>query len=109
MSAICKLEDGKKAIFTKGAPDFLLPNCSRYTDKNGEAQPIDNDYKKILAFNLSEFASHSLRTLLLCYRIVDDNELLNDYKSEALEKDLVILGLAGIDGLTFFLPCGKHK
>lgn len=42
MSAICKLEDGRKVIFNKGAPEFLLPNCSRYMDRNGEAQPIDN-------------------------------------------------------------------
>ena len=53
MSAICKLEDGKKVIFTKGAPDFLLPSCSRFMDRNGEPQPIDNDFKNVLAYNLS--------------------------------------------------------
>lgn len=41
MSAICTLEDGRKVIFTKGAPDFLLPNCAKYVDKHGEHQIID--------------------------------------------------------------------
>ena len=35
MSAIAKLDDGRTIIFTKGAPDFLLPNCIKYVDKNG--------------------------------------------------------------------------
>ena len=96
MSAICKLEDGKKVIFTKGAPDFLLPSCSRYMDRNGEPQPIDNDFKNVLAYNLSEFASHSLRTLLICYRPVEDSELSCGYQAENVEKDLIVLGLAGI-------------
>lgn len=70
MSVICQLEDGRLVIFSKGAPDFLLPSCGYYIDKNSETKPIDADFKSVLFFNLSEFASHSLRTLLICYRVV---------------------------------------
>lgn len=51
-STICKLEDGKLVLFSKGAPDFLLPNCSHYIDKNGDIKLIDADFKNILFFNL---------------------------------------------------------
>ena len=53
MSAICKLEDGKKVMFSKGAPDFLIKSCTKFMDRNGEAQPIDSEFKNILAYNLS--------------------------------------------------------
>lgn len=75
MSAICKLEDGRIVIFSKGAPDFLLPSCSLYVDKDGIETAINSDYKDVLFYNLGEFASHSLRTLLICYRIVKPEEI----------------------------------
>lgn len=74
MSAICDMKDQRRIIFTKGAPDFLLPNCSRYINEHGEFQPIDLNFKNMLAHTLSEFASHSLRTILLCYREVKEEE-----------------------------------
>lgn len=83
-SAICKLEDGKLVMFSKGAPDFLLPSCTHYVDKNGDLKLIDSDFKSVLFFNLSEFASHSLRTLLICYRDMKQNELEPGYASENL-------------------------
>lgn len=96
MSVICKLIDGRNIIFSKGAPDFVLPSCSQYIDKNGTIQPIDNDFRSVLFYNLSEFASHSLRTLLLCYREVREDELKGNYNPEDLEKDLIVIGLSGI-------------
>lgn len=52
-SSICKLDDGKVVIFSKGAPDFLLPSCTHYLDKNGDFRLIDADFKGVLFFNLS--------------------------------------------------------
>lgn len=40
-------------MFSKGAPDFLLPNCTQYIDKNGDIKPVDADFKSVLFFNLS--------------------------------------------------------
>jgi magnesium-transporting ATPase (P-type) len=53
MSVVCKMEDGKTVIFSKGAPDFLLNNCSSFIDKNGEIKPLDDDFRSVLFFNLN--------------------------------------------------------
>lgn len=50
----------------------------------------------MLAYNLSEFASHSLRTILLCYRNISPDEMSPGFQAESLERDLIILGLTGI-------------
>ncbi len=67
MSCIVQIND-KYYIYSKGAPDLLLPECSKYIGKNGEVKTIDTDYKSVLQYNLSQFAAGSLRTLLVCYR-----------------------------------------
>ena len=55
-------------IYSKGAPDILINNCSRYIDKNGNASPINQDYRDMMQHNLTQFAASSLRTLLICYK-----------------------------------------
>lgn len=67
MSCIAQI-DNKFFIYSKGAPDLLLPECSKYVAKNGELKNIDQDYKNILTYNLNQFAAGSLRTLLICYK-----------------------------------------
>jgi len=53
MATICRLEDGRDIIFSKGAAEFLLPSCKNYIDKNGDVKPIDDDFKGVLFFNLN--------------------------------------------------------
>lgn len=96
MSTVCRLKKSSKFyIFTKGAPDILVNYCSKYLDKNNEVSPINEKYRAELEETISKFASQSLRTLLICYQ-----ELPKDIAStpdpEKLEKDLIILALAGI-------------
>ena len=67
MSCIVKINN-KFVIYSKGAPDLLLPVCAKYLAKNGELKTIDGDYKAVLQHNLSQFAANSLRTLLICYK-----------------------------------------
>jgi len=71
MSCIVQI-DNKFYIYSKGAPDLLLPECSKYVGKNGELKNIDVDYKSLLQFNLNQFAAASLRTLLICYREITE-------------------------------------
>lgn len=73
MSCIVKVDD-KYFIYSKGAPDLLLPECSTYVGKNGEIKKIDTDYKSVLQYNLNQFAAGSLRTLLICYRELTERE-----------------------------------
>jgi Ca2+-transporting ATPase/Ca2+ transporting ATPase len=62
---------GKIHVFSKGAPDYLLKNCSSYLDAKGDVVPITDAYKNTLLGKLKEFADGTLRTLLLAYRIGD--------------------------------------
>lgn len=39
MTTLCAFKDNKY-VFTKGAPDFLLPHCKRYYDSEGKIQEI---------------------------------------------------------------------
>jgi magnesium-transporting ATPase (P-type) len=52
MSIICKMDDGKNIIFSKGAPDFLFDSCKYYLDKNGDIKPIDDDFNSVFLANL---------------------------------------------------------
>lgn len=96
MATIAQLPDGRNIIFTKGASEYLLPSCVSYIDRNGEVKPIDEDFKSVLFFNLNEFASHSLRNIMLCYREVSKEEIQPGFKPEDLDNNLVVLGLTGI-------------
>lgn len=68
MSSVVNFK-GKTHIFTKGAPDYLLKNCTQYLDSKGEPVPITDAFKNTLLGKLKEFADGTLRTLLLTYRI----------------------------------------
>jgi magnesium-transporting ATPase (P-type) len=63
--------NGRPHIFTKGAPDYLLPNCEFYLDENTKLVKIDDEYKQNLLNKLKEFAEGTLRTILLAYRVGD--------------------------------------
>lgn len=91
MSTIANIE-GKDYTFTKGAPDFVLKTCNFYLDKDGQKQPITNEYKNILQENMESFCDLSLRTLLLAYK---EGGNINDSQEEIVQ-GLTILGLAGI-------------
>lgn len=55
-------------VFAKGAPDFIIKNCTHYIDVKGDTVPITDAFKNTLNAKLKEFASGALRTLLLTYR-----------------------------------------
>lgn len=67
MSCIVEI-NGKHYIYSKGAPDLLLAECTKYVGKDGQLKNIDETFKVNLTANLNQFAASSLRTLLICYR-----------------------------------------
>lgn len=71
MSTVIR-EKGKVVAYCKGAPDFVLKNCSKYLDASGQPVKITDAYKNTLTNKLKEFADGTLRTLLITYR-QDDN------------------------------------
>lgn len=59
---------GTQYVFVKGAPDFLLPYCTKYVNKAGSVSKITTDYTDTIHETILEFAQASLRTILLAYK-----------------------------------------
>lgn len=92
MTTIHETDDGILQ-FTKGAPDEILKKCA-YVLKNGAPQPItDEDRAEILAQNKA-YADRALRVLACGYKTFD--AIPEDQSPEALENELVFIGLVGM-------------
>ncbi|WP_232504367.1 MULTISPECIES: calcium-transporting P-type ATPase, PMR1-type [Pseudothermotoga] len=79
----------KRLSFTKGAPDVVIKNCSKYMAPDGEIKVLsENDKNEIEQANM-KMAQDGLRVLAIAFREIGD-----DYSE--LEKDLVFLGLMGM-------------
>ncbi len=86
--------DGNAYIqYTKGAPDELLSRCSCILTDGGVKTLTDEDRKQILAEN-KRMADKALRVLACGYKNLE--KLPEEYSSEAIEKDLVFIGLCGM-------------
>lgn len=92
MCTIYKEERGPTYAFVKGAPDFLLPYCTKFINKSGQATKITTEFSDSMHHNILEFASKSLRTILLAYKEV--TAVPEDW--DEIENELVILGMVGI-------------
>lgn len=74
----------------------MVVKCTKFYDKNNEITPITERFRTELTETISKFASQSLRTILVCFQELPNKEIASTPDPEKLEKDLVILGLAGI-------------
>jgi len=81
-------------ITVKGAPDIILDLCSRYQRMDDVAAPLDEAMRmRILAAN-DKMTQEALRVLAVAYRVVPYFPNIEDL--EALEKDLIFVGLIGM-------------
>lgn len=79
--------------YTKGAPDEVLKCCTRIIE-NGNVRPLtEDDKKKILAQNKA-LADKALRVLCSAYKTYDKEP--NSYEPQAIENDLIFIGLTGM-------------
>ncbi|MBR2965645.1 MAG: cation-translocating P-type ATPase [Clostridia bacterium] len=93
MSTIHKTEDGKLVQFTKGAPDELLKKCSKAL-VGGEIVDMTDDIKaKALAANKA-MADKALRVLAAAKKDLTAEPAA--YEPEAVECDLIFIGLVGM-------------
>ena len=75
---------GKSDIFSKGAAEFLLEKCSFYQDKDNNAKPLDENFRKKVIDQAESFENEAYRVLALA---------MGEGESE---KDLTLLGLVAI-------------
>ncbi|MCX2742159.1 cation-translocating P-type ATPase [Pontibacter anaerobius] len=113
-------EDGHYTVYTKGAIDNLLTICT-HTREKGQVVPLTEEHRQRYVNATESMSGQALRTLGVAYRPVDAV-----IAPQEMEKDLILLGLAGmIDppreevkasvdkarnaGITSIMITGDHK
>ena len=81
------------AVFTKGAPDLLVGDCSRVLEDGAERPMTPEDRVRILAAN-DDLSRQALRVLAVARRGMDREP--HSYAAEAIEKDLTFCGLVAM-------------
>ncbi len=81
-------------ITVKGAPDVVLKLCNKRINLDNTDEPMTEEMQKeVLAAN-DEMTGNALRVLGVAYRLV--SEMPQEVTPEALENDLVFVGLIGM-------------
>ncbi|WP_340123612.1 HAD-IC family P-type ATPase [Methylobacter svalbardensis] len=93
-TVIRKLPDGKLRAFINGAPDVLLERCTNLYTSTGVRPMTDEDRRNITAQNTA-MAQQALRVLGSAWRDLDNASPV-DLTADAVEKDLVFVGLTGM-------------
>lgn len=97
MTTVVSTDDPNRfMVYTKGAPDFLLPYCSNFIDENSNIQSITKE--KLDFFKnkvIQPMAESSLRTLALAFTAITHKEL-QEMTDEELETDLTLVSIVGI-------------
>ncbi|MBP7222122.1 MAG: calcium-translocating P-type ATPase, SERCA-type [Sedimentibacter sp.] len=84
---------GKIVSFTKGAPDIVIKRCTKIA-LNGDTVDFTEELKnRVLSVN-TRFAKSALRVLSAAYKVWDG--LPEKNISEAVESDMIFLGLVGM-------------
>ena len=92
MSTVHKTANGF-VQYTKGAPDEVLRRCTRILD-GGSVRPMTQEDRTAILSSNKEMADQALRVLLAAYREYD--ALPGDTSPEALEQDLIYIGMTGM-------------
>ncbi len=93
-TVIRKLPDGKLRAFINGAPDVLVERCTNLYTSTGVRPMTDEDRHNIVAQNTA-MAQQALRVLGSAHRDLD-NASPADLTADAVERDLVFVGLSGM-------------
>ncbi len=92
MSTVHQTADGI-VQYTKGAPDVILNIC-KYALINGEVVPFTEEVKAAVVADNKRMADQALRVLAVAFRKYDSAPA--DFAPEALENELVFIGLTGM-------------
>lgn len=79
--------------YTKGAPDEVLRVCTSYIE-NGKIQPMTDQKRSEILKDNKRMADKALRVLAAAFRT--HTAVPVEYTPEALEKELVFIGLTGM-------------
>jgi len=82
--------DGERVLMLKGAPEVLLPRCTRMVSGDGSERELDARTAQAAA---DELAHRGLRVLALAYASTSSPQI----DERALESGIVLAGLAGME------------
>ncbi len=88
MSVLVRTREGELLMFTKGAPDLLLPRCSRI-QKEGTVSPLTSSQRQRILEENDKMAGNAMRVLALCWRKISGT-------GDCAEQNLIFCGLAGM-------------
>lgn len=92
MSTVHQTADGI-VQYTKGAPDEILKKCT-HAYVNGNIVPFTEEIKAAALENNKRMADKALRVLAVAFKKYDSAPA--DFSPDALENDLVFIGLTGM-------------
>ena len=90
MSVVLRSADGATAMFTKGAPEVILPDCATER-RDGREEPLTETRRREIETQVSQMAARAMRVLAMAYR---DNPA--EHEGAYQETELVFAGLAGM-------------
>lgn len=80
--------------YTKGAPDVVLSRCTKCLGENGTVIDMTDEIREKIASQNKAMADKALRVLAAAYREYTSQP--SDFAPEALESDLIFIGLTGM-------------
>ena len=76
MSTIVKMDNGKHFIFMKGASEYMIEVCDEFLEfDTGNVLKMNYDLKNELEASVTAMATQALRTIGLCYKEIDLDEI----------------------------------
>ena len=94
-SVIRRMPDGKLRAFVNGAPGPLLERCTQLYTREG-VRPLTIADREHLLAQTSAMAKQALRVLGSAHRDLDNASPPDDLTADAVESDLVFVGLTGM-------------
>jgi magnesium-transporting ATPase (P-type) len=82
-------------VHTNGAPESVLPHCTRLLDTPHRSRELDEPTRHELAVTIDRYAASGLRVLALAHRVLDHGEAVPTQR-EQTESDLTLLGLVAM-------------
>ncbi len=93
-ATIRTMPNGKLRAYINGAPDVMLKHCTQIYTSTG-VRPMTDEDRQTIAVQNTDMAKQALRVLGSAFRDLDQASP-SDLTAEAVEHDLVFVGLTGM-------------
>src|SRR5699024_668046 len=93
MSVIAENESGERFLIVKGAPEMVLPRSQYKMRLDGSQALLD---RQKITDKMDEMATKALRIIAISIKKLSKHENINVKDTAMLEKDLIFIGLYGL-------------